>query len=62
MPTNVNHPRVQRSRASISFNATISIAVALAGFAILHVVGVAMLQRMSAALPIENTRTEIHGD
>jgi hypothetical protein len=62
MPTNVNRARVQRSRASISLNATISIAVALAGFAILHVVGAAMLQRTSAALPIENTRSMDHGD
>jgi hypothetical protein len=62
MPTNVNHPRVQRSRASISFNATISIAVALAGFAILHLVGAVMLQRTSATLPVENTRSMVHGD
>jgi hypothetical protein len=62
MPTNINHPRVERSRASMSLNATISIAVVLAGFAILHVVGAAMLQHTSAALPIENTRSQIQGD
>jgi hypothetical protein len=62
MPTNINRSRVQRSKASTSLNATIPIAVVLLGFAILHVIGAAVLQPRSAALPTEDTKPMLRGD
>jgi len=62
MPTNVIYPRVQRSKDSMSLNAMIPIALVLLTFAILHVIGAVMLQRMSATLPIEDPTFTVHGD
>jgi hypothetical protein len=62
MPTDIDQPRVQRSRASMSNSAAISVAIVLAGFAILHVIGAAMLQPKSAKLPADGTGLIAHGD
>jgi hypothetical protein len=59
MPTDVNYSRTRRSAASISRNATVAIAVVLAVFAILHVIGAALL---SDSRPIDDMRSTVHGD
>lgn len=62
MPTNVICPRVQRSKDSMSPNAMMPLALVLLAFAILHVMGAVMLQRMSATLPTEDPTFTVHGD
>jgi hypothetical protein len=50
-------------RAKISLNTTIFIAIAVIGFAVLHIIGGNLLQRQTAAAPsIEGSSTTVHGD
>jgi hypothetical protein len=52
-------PRSSRS----SLNAMIFIAVAVVGFAVLHIIGGTLLQRQSPAVPsIEGSSSAFHGD
>jgi hypothetical protein len=62
MPTNIDHRRGQQSGASMPRTSTISIAVVVAGFALLHLIGAAKLQHASAALPVEDARFIPDGD
>jgi hypothetical protein len=62
MPTDIKHPRVRRSTGSMSRNATVSMAVVLAGFAILHIIAAVALQRMSASRPIDDIKWTVRGD
>ena len=59
MPTDINYSRTRRSAASISRNATVAIAVVLAVFAILHVIGAALL---SNSRPIDDLRSTVRGE
>ena len=49
----------RRSRSSL--NAMIFIAVAVVGFAVLHIIGGTLLQRQSTAVPSIET-SAVHGD
>lgn len=62
MPTDIDHSRMRRSTASTSRKQTAAIAVVLAAFVILHIVGAVILQPMSASLPIDDSRSAIRGD
>jgi hypothetical protein len=62
MSTEISRLRLQRSTGSMSLNATISIAVVLTGFAILHVIGAAMLQPAWAKSPTADARPIFDGD
>jgi hypothetical protein len=62
MPTSIDHRAAPRSEKSSLRPATISIAVILTGFALLHLIGAAILKRASATFPTEETRSVIRGD
>jgi hypothetical protein len=62
MPTDFDYSRIRRLTASTSRKQAVAMAVVLAAFAILHLVGAVVLRPMSASLPIDDLRSTIHGD
>jgi hypothetical protein len=50
-----------RRRTKITLNTTIFIAIAIIGFAVLHLIGGSLLQRQSPAVPSIET-SAVHGD
>jgi hypothetical protein len=62
MPTVIDYSRTRRSTVRMSRKATVAVAVVLAVFAILHVIGAARMQAMSAPISIGDTQFMFRGD